>query len=65
MTLPTKEQFLTSNYYLNIASDHALLVHWLDEDFHKNECLKQFQRAAEVLGMELIERVPNSMREAG
>lgn len=63
MTLPSNEQFLTANFHLNRACDSALLVHWTKDDYHKSECLKRFQEAAEALGLELVERIPNSSRE--
>ena len=58
MTLPTKEQFLTAHYHLSRAAESAHLVHWIKDDFHKNECLKHFEKAAQVLGFDLVEIIP-------
>ena len=65
MTLPTREQFLTANYHLSRAAESAHLVHWLEDDWHKTECLKDFRKAAEELGLELVEIIPQTDAGAG
>ena len=65
MTLPTKEQFLSSQYHLQRAAEQALLVHWLEDDWHKTECLKYFRKAAEELGLDLVEIIPQTDAGAG
>ena len=65
MTLPTKEQFLTANYHLLRAAESARLVRWTKDDWHKRECLKYFELAAEELGLELVEIIPQTDAGAG
>jgi len=65
MMLPTKEQFLTAQYHLQRAAEQALLVHWLKDDFHKTECLEHFELAAQILGFDLVEIIPQTDAGAG
>ncbi len=69
MTLPTYTQFLKAKGRLTAAAEFALLALCEDRedriDNCKRACIKDLQAAAEALGFEIVQPVPNSMREAG